>query len=112
MFCIDPKPTFADTVKITVPGGTEPALLPLVFKHLTVEKFDEWEKGLVACSTLKAEAGELLKILDSWSVTLPDSTPVPLNEATLVDFLGKWHTAGQEIYLAYRRALRESRAKN
>lgn len=105
-----PNPTFPATVQITVPGAAAPAPLEVVFKHKSRKEAEAWFASIDK-STLDIDVVAEI-VADMPGLEDEQGQPVPYSREVLARLLDEYHIAGLEILLAYRTALRESRAKN
>jgi hypothetical protein len=118
MFVITPAPTFEGTARLTVPGGTDTAVLPLVFKALGRKALAEW----IGKPVRLRDSGETLtdveylaEVVVGWpedQVQGADGAPVPFSAEALAAVLDAYPAASQEIFDAYIQALTTARAKN
>jgi len=116
-FKINPAPTFAADVMLTVPGATEPVRLPVTFRHYSQTAFD----ALVAQAKAQEQAGKPVSAAD-WLINLvvdwgpgivdDDDKPVAFSHKALAQLLDNYPGAFGQINSAYGRALVEARAKN
>ena len=110
MFRINPAPTFAATVQLTLPGGSEQAPLSLVFKHRGKKALASWVAGAGEAAD---DAVFLGHVIESWLGVVDDNgAEVAFSPARLSELLDAYPAAGSEIYLAYLAALTEGRTKN
>ena len=116
-FRLNPAPTFAADVLLTVPGGVEPFRLPVTFKHYSQSAFD----ALVTKTREVEKAGQpmpaadwLCHLMVDWGSVVEDADdkPVPFSREALAKLLDNYPGAFAQINAAYGRALVEARAKN
>lgn len=109
MFKINPDATFKTKVNLTVPGKADPAVLDIEFRHKGREAFAAWWASVEG----KTDAENLSGVIVSWSGPLDDSgNPVEYSESALAQMIDHYPASAGELFLAYRKALWESRAKN
>lgn len=109
MFKINPNPTFACDVPITVPGLPEPLVVSCTFRHKTEKQLAAW----ILESKGKDEVVLLHGLIVSWSGVKNDAgDDVPYSLTALTDLLGNYWAAKDEIASAYARELKESKTKN
>lgn len=103
MFKLQPAPTFAGKVSITVPGGTS-IDLPVVFKHMTASAFARF----LADAENKTNA-DMVTAMIAECREVPDGTSL----AEFFDQLFENYPASAaDLFRTYRRELLESRVKN
>ncbi len=116
-FRLNPAPTFAADVMLTVPGAVDAFRLPVTFKHYSQSAFD----ALVAKTRESESAGKPMPAADwlchlvvDWGpvVVDEDDKPVPFSREALAKLLDNYPGAFAQINAAYGRALIEARAKN
>jgi hypothetical protein len=103
--------TFDGDVNITVPGQDEPAVLSLTFTYRDRDQLQFW------LGTLKDRSDDevIPECVEGWRNVMDGekAVPVPYSAEALRDLvLKRFHSSAQEIYQAYLKLLRESRAKN
>lgn len=117
---IDPNPTFAAKVGLSVPGQAAPAELELVFRHRDKEALQAWMAGGSAGAGAPADpppartdAEFLGEVVAGWSgVQDAAGADVPYTPEAFARLLKNYPAAAGEIYRAYLRELTESRLKN
>lgn len=110
MFKLNPSPTFALKVQISVPGQATPGVLELTARHKGRKELQAWQD--LAKTVDGNDAAYLGEIIADWSVAGDDGQPVPYTEAAFAQLLNSYPTASFEIYDAYLKQLVEGRAKN
>ena len=109
MLKLNPAATFSVSVPLTVPGSSEPAVIDITFRHKGREAFKAWWESIPE----KSDAAILAGIIADWSGPFDDSgNPVIYSESALAQLLDAYPAASQELLVAYRRELFESRVKN
>lgn len=109
MIKIRPDATFKATVSLTVPGSPEPAVIEITFRHKGREAFKAWWESIAG----KSDAVILAGIIAEWSGPFDaEGNAVPFSEDALAQLLDNYPASSQELLLAYRRELWESRTKN
>lgn len=107
MFKLQPNPTFSAEVKISTPQGVVP--LKLEFKHLSKKALGEWGNSLDA----KSQIEMLTDVVVGWSDVFDcNGEPVPFSAEALACLIDMYTPAGDEIGIAYVKALTESKSKN
>lgn len=109
MFKLNPNPTFACAVPLTVPGLPEPLEVQFTFRHKTDTQLAAW----ILESKGQDELVLLHGLIVSWSGVKDDAgAEVPYSLTALTDLLGNYWAAKDEIASAYARELKESKTKN
>lgn len=115
---INASPTFTTPVKLTVRGQDELAEISVTWKHMDRDQVKRWmgrplptdDTGVI---TVAVEAAYLSEAIASWDGPVDDAgVAVPYSVGALGNLLRAHHTAGQELYNQYIKALSESRVKN
>lgn len=114
MLKLNPNPTFADEVEITVPGQKEPGTLNLTFKYRNRKEYGEF---LASLEEKKDEDGNVVVPGKTVSEALPEfvlgwDLPEEFNAENVAIFLNNYPAAYGEIFAAYSRLIFESRLKN
>ena len=114
MLKLNPNPTFADEVTITVPGQKEPGTINLTFKYRSRKEYGEF---LASLEEKKDEAGNVVVPGKTVSEALPEfvigwDLPEEFNAENVEIFLNNYPAAYGEIFTAYSRLLLGSRVKN
>ena len=109
MIKLIPDPTFEALVKLTVPGLADPVIVPMTFRHMSIEDADKWFK----LYEKKISFEGLSKIIVSWKGVMDEEgKDVPYSKKVLEIFLQNSRAAPTEIVIAWIRELNESRIKN
>jgi hypothetical protein len=109
MFKINPAPTFAAQVPLSVPGLPAPLEVAITFKHKNRAALAKYLTDLPG----KEHAVYLDEIIEAWTGIHDDAgEPVPYSLTALTDLLGAYSVAHAEILAAYTRELTESKRKN
>jgi len=109
MFKINPNPTFAVAVPLTVPGLPEPLEVTFTFRHKTRDALRAW----VESGRGKDEIALLHELIEGWAGVFDDAgAPVPYSLTALNNLVGGYWAAQEEISDAYLRELKESKTKN
>lgn len=115
---ISANPTFTAPVKLTVRGQEALAEISITWRHMDRDKLKRWmgrplttdDDGIITVAT---EAAYLDEAIASWAGPVDDEgVAVPYSVGALAGLLRAHHTAGQELYNQYLKALSESRVKN
>jgi hypothetical protein len=110
MFKLIANPTFTCPVNISVPGSETPVTLQITFKHKTARQLTAW---LASSVERTDDVGFIEEIVESIAA-LGDANgqPMPYSRAALELLLDQFPASGPEIVTAYRRQIRDARAKN
>lgn len=109
MFQIQPNPTFAVPVPISVPGMPEPLAITITFRHKNKAALRAWADA----SADKDDAVLLHELITTWSGLQDDKgADVPYSLAALNDLISGYWAARDEITGAYLKELKESKTKN
>lgn len=103
MLKLNLKPTFTETVELTVPGKKIPARVKLTFKYRTRSQYLEWNDALKG----KEDDEVLMGVIEGWQGFDEDFSREAVE--TLID---AYPASSQEIIAAYHSLLLGSRAKN
>lgn len=95
--------TVTGDVEITVPGQDETERFKGVFKYRDKEEFLDFTRSLAGKSDLEST----MEMLVDWK-----DVDGPFNKENVELVLSGYNTAGHEIFLAYQKALFESKVKN
>ena len=138
MFKINPSPTFRSTVRLTVPGADDSAVLEVTWRHKGRAALRAWlakarragvgasvlddlvrgadggaEPADAALAGVPADAAWLGEVMVDWAGPQDaQGEPVGYSVAALGGLLDAYPAAGGELLGAYLRAMTESRAKN
>jgi hypothetical protein len=108
-FKIEPNPQFAADIKITRLGETDPGVITFTFCHQGRVALKTWIDQVVE----QGDAPLLAQVIAGWNgVVDGDGQAVAFSAEALAQLLDAFPAAGEEIFLGYLKALRESRAKN
>jgi hypothetical protein len=109
MFKLNPNPTFAVAVPLTVPGMPEPLEVTFTFRHKNEAQLAAW----ILESRGKDDVALLHGLIVSWAGVKDDSgDDLPYSLTALTDLLANYWPAKDEIASAYSRELKESKTKN
>ena len=103
LFSLDPAPTFWADVPLSIPGRKEPHVIEVEFPHKDAEELDAWIKSNKDRDNLDVIAS----IVKNWR-----GVDVPLTREALAKLLNNFPASGTDIYIAYMREERASKAKN
>ena len=114
MLKLNPNPTFADEVTITVPGQKEPGTINLTFKYRSLKEYGELMELI---GEKKDKNGKVIKPGKTVAEALPEfvlgwDLPEEFNAENVAIFLNNYPSAYGEIARAYFLLLFESRVKN
>jgi hypothetical protein len=109
MFKLNPNPTFAVAVPLTVPGMPEPLEVTFTFHHKTKAALSAW----VVDGAGKDEVALLHELIEGWHGVQDDKgADMPYSLTALNDLVGGYWAAQGEITDAYLRELKDSKTKN
>lgn len=108
--CINPNPTFAADVPLSMPGG-QVATLRLQFKHKTRPQLNEWLKSFTDESL---DHERLAEVIEDWPSGPVDAAgkPVAYSSEALAQLCTDYPGVGIAIHQIYLRELTDNRAKN
>lgn len=114
MLKLNPNPTFADDVEITVPGQKEPGTISLTFKYRSRKEFSEFMDWM---GEKLDKDGNVVAPGASVSAAFPEfvigwDLPEEYTLENVAIFLNNYPAAYGEIFAHYCRSLFESRIKN
>lgn len=108
MFKLNPNPTFACAVPISVAGMPEPMDLNVVYRRKSKAALEKW----MAEAKGKEDAAILHEVIVSWSVKDADDKDVPYSLSALAELLDNYPPAHGELFRGYLRELTEAKRKN
>lgn len=120
MFKIDPAPTFAADVPLSVPGDDKPRVLRITFRHKGRRALADYQARSVEVAQQADQAGAdavfqayVGEIIDAWAGMVDaEGRPLPYNAENLALLLDNYPAAGAEIVRFYNRQLGHARAGN
>jgi hypothetical protein len=109
MFKLNANPEFTADVQITRPGEPKPGTIRFRFRHMGRTAFKAW----VETAGGRDDPDYLLDAVAGWEgVTDASGQPVEFSREALAQLLDAFPAAGQDIFVAYGKALHESRTGN
>ena len=109
MFQVEPKPTFAVNVPLTVPGLPEPVSVVITFRYKNKAQLTQF----LASGAGKEDHVLLHELIVSWSGFIgPDGHEVPYSFAVLQVVAQNHWNAVDEISTAYLNELKVAKTKN
>jgi hypothetical protein len=109
MFRIQPEPTFACKVPLSVPGKPAPLEVDFTFHYKNKDQLAAW----VQDATGKDDATLLGELIEGWDGMVDaKGNPVHYSITALHTLIYSYWAARDEITRAYMRELKESKTKN
>ena len=100
---LQPNPTFACDVALSVPGQAKQAKISVTFRHFSRPQIKDYFEGLQG----KTDADALGAIITGWS-----GVDVDYDADALASLLDNYPASAGELFEAFRRELLEARSKN
>lgn len=109
MFKLNAAPEFTADVQITRPGEAKPGTIRFRFRHRGRKSFKAW----LETASGRDDPDYLMEVVAGWEgVVDADGQPIEFSREAFAQLLDAFPAAGQDIFLAYGKALHESRAGN